>query len=660
MSTRLNEAFKKLEAIDQDIFDVDKEGLKKLDAFLDGDEDVNVSVFVDPEETTKEENYIGKVLCRCVVCHSDIMKDKEEIVVEEDNPEIVNCGDECPMCQSVDGYNIIGCIAPYEEQATIVSESVASNVAKTKQSARKSQKQINESVNPDLFKKLKELAKTDDNIVFDLAMDPYTLPVPFNEYGEDLLNAAYTEFQTDSGGELVSSVQQGSGMSEYWGEGVYARWDFDDETEMIEDSFNDSETEEEFIAGVVRGLYFLVDSHEEPYEKDLDEARDVTKGKNSIAHVLNIPENKARMNAAGSDIEALKAVVLDILENSEELKNNSEVENAKRILTHCHGLKFVTTLATYMTGLKTISNKKYDNALKESVGTTYDEVLKVLDDNGYDVEDAEVKEYANSAAEYIEFSRSQGDMEDYTVEQWFKDTKSNYPEDLADLKRVDESFAAKDLAKYQEWVDFDMKKYRKISDTTSDKLLKAGLEVVKDDHGDYEVVAKENNGKAINECANSVEVKTEDQKIEITQEEGKTVVEVSTENEEAEEDTYDEFDEVAFDELCEGYLKRVYENVESFKTSKGAVNGKEITLEGVITFTSGKKASTTFLFESAPKTKSGKLKFIGENKQLTENKAFTLTAHAEGKKLCLESLNYKYSVKNPDGKAQQLYGTIKR
>lgn len=602
MSTRLNEAFKKLEAIDQDIFDVDKEGLKKLDAFLDGDEDVNVSVFVEPEETTKEENYIGKVLCRCVVCHSDIMKDKEEIVVEEDDPEIVNCGDECPMCQSVDGYNIIGCIAPYEAK----------------------------------------------------------------------------EVETNK--EVVE-------------EGV----------------------------------------------------KDVLKGETSIAHVLNIPENKARMNAAGSDIEALKAVVLDILENSEELKNNSEVENAKRILTHCHGLKFVTTLATYMTGLKTISNKKYDNALKESVGTTYDAVLKVLDDNGYDVTDSEVKEYAFSAADYIEFSRSQGDMEDYTVEQWFNDTRSNYPEDLAnlkrvddsfaagdlakhqesagttydevlkvlddngydvedaevkdyatsaaqyieysriqdemeeysaeewfnetklnypedlaDLKRVDESFVANDLAKYQEWVDFDMKKYGRISEITQSKLDKAGLEVVKDDHGDYEVIAKENNGKAINECANSVEVKTEDQKIEITQEEGKTVVEVSTENEEAEEDTYDEFDEVAFDELCEGYLKRVYENVESFKTSKGAVNGKEIILEGVITFTSGKKASTTFLFESAPKTKSGKLKFIGENKQLTENKAFTLTAHAEGKKLCLESLNYKYSVKNPDGKAQQLYGTIKR
>ena len=105
------------------------------------------------------------------------MKDKEEIVVEEDNPEIVNCGDECPMCQSVDGYNIIGCIAPYEAK----------------------------------------------------------------------------EVETN----------------------------------------NEIETNKEVVEEGVK---------------------DVLKGETSIAHVLNIPENKARMNAAGSDIEALKAVVLDILE----------------------------------------------------------------------------------------------------------------------------------------------------------------------------------------------------------------------------------------------------------------------------------------------------------------------------------------------------------
>lgn len=58
---------------------------------------------------------------------------------------------------------------------------------------------------------------------------------------------------------------------------------------------------------------------------------------------------------------------------------------------------------------------------------------------------------------------------------------------------------AQDLTRYQKWVDYDMKKYGKISGITNRALEKAGLELVKDDHGDYEVIVKEDNGKAIAE-----------------------------------------------------------------------------------------------------------------------------------------------------------------
>lgn len=46
-----------------------------------------------------------------------------------------------------------------------------------------------------------------------------------------------------------------------------------------------------------------------------------------------------------------------------------------------------------------------------------------------------------------------------------------------------------DISDYQKWVDFDMKKYGKISDTTMQDIKKAGLSVVKDQYGDYEVIA---------------------------------------------------------------------------------------------------------------------------------------------------------------------------
>lgn len=43
---------------------------------------------------------------------------------------------------------------------------------------------------------------------------------------------------------------------------------------------------------------------------------------------------------------------------------------------------------------------------------------------------------------------------------------------------------------YQEWVDYDMKRYGKISDETNRDIEEAGLQIVKDKYGDYEVIAR--------------------------------------------------------------------------------------------------------------------------------------------------------------------------
>lgn len=71
-------------------------------------------------------------------------------------------------------------------------------------------------------------------------------------------------------------------------------------------------------------------------------------------------------------------------------------------------------------------------------------------------------------------------------------------EEVAKTEIIKEDLA-QDLTRYQKWVDYDMKKYGRISDITKKALEKAGLELVKDDHGDYEVIAKEDDGKAIAE-----------------------------------------------------------------------------------------------------------------------------------------------------------------
>lgn len=48
-----------------------------------------------------------------------------------------------------------------------------------------------------------------------------------------------------------------------------------------------------------------------------------------------------------------------------------------------------------------------------------------------------------------------------------------------------------DIGEYQEWVDYDMDRYGRISVETRRKLRNAGLTLVRDQYGDYEVIADE-------------------------------------------------------------------------------------------------------------------------------------------------------------------------
>ena len=57
------------------------------------------------------------------------------------------------------------------------------------------------------------------------------------------------------------------------------------------------------------------------------------------------------------------------------------------------------------------------------------------------------------------------------------------------MRKCREERIGNDLSEFQKWVDYDMKKYGKISGVTRDKIRKAGLSIVKDQYGDYEVIA---------------------------------------------------------------------------------------------------------------------------------------------------------------------------
>ena len=134
-----------------------------------------------------------------------------------------------------------------------------------------------------------------------------------------------------------------------------------------------------------------------------------------------------------------------------------------------------------------------------------------------------------------------------------------------------------------------------------------------------------------------------------------------SEDEEVEYDVED-FDSDSFDELGESYLRSVYENVSSYKTTDVSSKGNTLVVEGLIKFNSGKMKPTKFVFEANTATKNNKLRFIGENKQITRGrKAFTITGKLnENKSFITERFNYNYMTKNEKGNSTRLYGTLKK
>lgn len=266
--------------------------------------------------------------------------------------------------------------------------------------------------------------------------------------------------------------------------------------------------------------------------------------------------------------------------------------------------------------------------------------------------------------------------------------------EVEETSEVEESLTediGQDISEYQKWVDYDMKKYGRISFATMKKIRKAGFSVVKDQYGEYEVIADRKDEscekKPVKEHFEKVEIETDTEKMEMTSEpDGKTVIvtepkeaeeeviepvsdevqtEINIKNDEEPEDDFEdidvgEFSEEEFDELGESYLKKVYENVDSFKTSKIMSADNKLVVEGIIGFNSGKQKKTSFVFESKDVTKKGKVRFIGENLQMSKGKkAFTLTGSINEGKFIAESLNYNYRTKDSEGKSTRLYGTVK-
>lgn len=122
--------------------------------------------------------------------------------------------------------------------------------------------------------------------------------------------------------------------------------------------------------------------------------------------------------------------------------------------------------------------------------SNYDKIMDYLDNLDEDIEKTKSGKWVNKGKEgtHGEFKTKKAAREQQKAIYASGWKGESLEEDLGS-----------DIAEYQKWVDYDMKKYGKISDETNEKVRKAGLRIVKDKYDDYEVIPYEPIREDLNE-----------------------------------------------------------------------------------------------------------------------------------------------------------------
>lgn len=529
----LHDAFKDLNILDEEIFDISKEGsLKEAEAALAEEPDDVIDIMdmefedsdVEPEEDAEVETHVGDVIFDCPVCHSKLYKHPDEVQLDEFE-EYANVGEECPYCFTSDGFKIIGQVAPYQpEDEVSVEVEDKEEVKDSEDDSEVDDKDVNESLKKSKIKKLTESKKS--------RKIKESKEVDLTEYQKwvDYDMRKYHKISENT----MSKIKK-AGLS------------------VVKDQYGEYEV------------------------------------------IADRPDR---------DSESFKESKLTEKNWSYTIKSGAKLRRA-------------------------IEEEGYE-AVKEALIDCYSELFNegLIDEDDYDTWTSDI--------EIIDTSDEDGAVDlDYELDEFY---------DLCDNLNV--------------WVALDesLHETRKVNESKKrDKKVHEGFEKVEVETDDQKITVKSEPKEEVPGetmlAPVSAEVKDE---IEIDSDS-------EDENSEDEVD-YDisEFSEDEFDELGESYLKNVYENVESFKTTFVGQNKNNLVLEGLIKFTSGNEKKTRFVFESFDANKDGKVRFLGENQQISRGKkSFTLRGSVNSGKFIAESFNYNYKAKTSDGKSTRVYGTVK-
>lgn len=529
----LSEAFKQLDCLNEDVFEVSDKGIEELKDFRDSDDSDDTIEVIDPEAENKEEikdSYVGKIICQCNVCKSLVYFDKDNIQIDEENGT-VNADEECPFCFTNSGYSIVGEVAPYSDYQVEATDEDGNKVDVEVEVEVDGKKVSNES------KPIKESV--------DLSVTDYEGILKFVTKGVQVDGKIHRSFGT---GDLEIDITP----------------DDDSINKVISaaESIGFNEVDRVINDGPMQGDSWVVLTKQS------------REGRCLLGIVFNADHDYAFVDAGYDEDEDYEYF-------------NESLENVK-----------------LDTGDQEIEITAHDN--EPTLGK--DEMIAPLDG------DTETEITSN-------------DDEDSETEE--KDEK------LSLGKRKNESVRGNKMR----------------------KNCSESLDSIKLDDGNQKIEIKTKEKEDLPK--DSMMVPPSDDTLEDILSDEEIDEEPMPEDGDIVDVDVDEVEDESFNRLGESFLKKVYENVKSFRTTSAATNGNTLVLEGLITFKSGKSKPTTFKFEANKINSKGKIRFLGENKDISSGrKSFALNCKVSKKAIIPESMTYNYVARGLN-ESQRVTGTVR-
>lgn len=699
MSQLINEAFKELKGIDLDeeLFSFDERGAQDLSRFLDSTSDPVLDI-IDPLASSEEElqsTYEGNVICQCCVCKQLIYKKPEDVIIDEET-QSANVGEECPHCYNTRGFKVIGQVEPYfdkdEVKVTVDDDQVDVQAAEDEEvePVTESLKESQEDgeVDIDDFIGLRGIFKgysaDDARQLYDTWDDRRKRPTDPDEL-EDFRELKEMYGKTV---EIIgcSIFTEGSSPADTFNKSY---WDIEITEGTFKDGTNMAGLSLSGVSGHNIDLYDDLNEGCKSMKEDTVKTKKgwVNKGKAGTHGTFKTKKaadaQRRAMYASGWKGECLEEakddraepdkISIEVVESDihhfDEDTGDVIIDEKKFAGKNVQEGDYVTL--HFADENEDAGTQDYKFIRKTDLGyqlewigtdSLYEKLHPIDEKNLYSIEAGDVFETKIGKITIDKIHLFGFEELEPRLDFSFERGDGTTGDDSMSLNDFQDMLKRQAGTKLTE-------NFQKATVETGDSVLS----MESNDEGKITVTSEPRKAEEGGEemmVPISDEVKAEIESNNTEEEAAKAEVEIDDSTEEAvdgesgeeTEVAVDEFEESYFNELGKKYLQEVYSNVESYETTRGTIDKNRIKLEGIITFSSGKKVKTNFIFESKEITKKGKVKFLGENTQITgRGKAFTLCGSLKQGKLLAESLTYNYRAKDATtGRSVKLYGTVKR